>query len=117
LPYHDDPGDYTDANIDSCYTKRLRRIHVSEMDPSMLIGFLIRDEADWDDWKASIGKAKGRPLVFISGQAQNMIGSPVERASAIDEVESLSDDDDDLTVLDANEASVTDGSMSWPEPN
>lgn len=36
------------------HTTRLRKLHLNEMDPSMLIGFLIKDEADYEAWKSSM---------------------------------------------------------------
>ncbi len=47
LPYYQDTREYTPDDIGSCHTRRLRCLHIREMDPSMLIGFLIRDEDDW----------------------------------------------------------------------
>lgn len=51
LPYHSSLSEYTPQEIESCHTKRLRRIHLREMDPSMLLAFLIKDENDWNDWR------------------------------------------------------------------
>lgn len=69
------------------------------MDPSMLIGFLIKDEDDWDTWKDSVKYVQGKAIITVADRDPAR-GTPSERASAIDEVETLSDDDDD-TVLDA----------------
>lgn len=96
LPYHENPGAYTKADIDSCHTRRLRHLHVGDMDPSMLIGFLIRDEDDWDMWKSSVNHVQGKAIVNVSAHDPAM-GLPSGRAEAIDEVETLSDDAD--TVL------------------
>ena len=54
LPLHQDLDSYTPADIDSCHTRRLRRIHLQEMDPSMLIAFLVKDHDDWIDWRTRI---------------------------------------------------------------
>lgn len=58
----------------------------------MLIGFLIRDETDWNDWKERVRSAPGKPIIHIlTGD------SPVDqghgRQSAVDEVEALDDSD------------------------
>ena len=29
---------------------------LSGLDPSMLIGFLVKDEADWVDWRRRVGE-------------------------------------------------------------
>jgi len=89
---------YNAEDVDSCHTRRLRRLHVREMDPSMLIGFLIRDEDDWDSWKSSVKHVQGKAIITVS-EHDPARGMAAERQGAIDEVETLSDDDDD-TVLD-----------------
>ncbi|THW92388.1 hypothetical protein D6D15_03189 [Aureobasidium pullulans] len=48
------PLPLSDADIATCHTRRLRLISFQDVDPSMLLGFLIRDESDWDAWKAAI---------------------------------------------------------------
>ena len=99
LPYRENPNDYTTEELGSCHTRRLRHLHVEDMDPSMLIGFLIKDEDDWDTWKSAVKHVQGKSIITVSPHdpARGM-GSC--RAEAIDEVETLSDDDDD-TILDA----------------
>ncbi|KAF4992059.1 hypothetical protein FGRMN_7410 [Fusarium graminum] len=95
LPYHENPAEYTDEEIASCHTSRLRRIHVREMDPSMLIGFLIRSEDDWQDWKRRVKHVQGKSIIHIAERNAVLGGSNEGRESAIDEVETLSDDDTD----------------------
>lgn len=80
----------------------------------MLIGFLIRDEQDWSDWKTRIqrpgnmagdGQSKAKPIVHVhagpeSGDAvRRQDGSSGERASALDEVLSCDDDSGDEAAL------------------
>ncbi|KAI1053444.1 hypothetical protein LB505_012187 [Fusarium chuoi] len=100
LPYHENPMDYTSEEIESCHTARLRRIHVREMDPSMLIGFLIRSEEDWKDWKRSVKHVQGKSIIHVAQQNAVHGGSSEGREGAIDEVETLSDDDTD-TIQEA----------------
>lgn len=66
----------------------------------MLMGFLIRDEDDWDMWKSAVKHVQGKAIINVSahGPATGMTAGA--RAEAIDEVETLSDDDND-TVLGA----------------
>jgi cysteine protease ATG4 len=78
--------------IDSCHTRKLRRLHVEKMDPSMLIGFLIRTEEDWQDWKRRVMSTQGAPIIHVS-DIDIETSSPSERASALDEVEALDDDE------------------------
>ncbi|KAK3346221.1 hypothetical protein B0T25DRAFT_460084 [Lasiosphaeria hispida] len=99
LPYHKDPSDYTEEEMDTCHTRRLRHLHIEDMDPSMLIGFLIKDEDDWDLWKGSVKHVQGKAIINVSPHDPER-GMGSTRAGAIDEVETLSDDDAD-TVLNA----------------
>ena len=65
------------------------------MDPSMLIGFLIRDRDDWDDWRRSVTDVPGKPVVHVADKEPVMIGQVAERPGAVDEVETLDDDEDE----------------------
>jgi cysteine protease ATG4 len=91
---------YSIADIDSCHTRRLRRIHVRELDPSMLIAFLIKDEEGWRKWRREIENTSGKAVIRIEDNDPALLGIGGERAGAISEVESFDDDDDD-TILDA----------------
>ncbi|KAL8849456.1 MAG: hypothetical protein Q9221_005538 [Calogaya cf. arnoldii] len=93
LPRYSDVNEYNKEDIDSCHTRRLRRIPIQEMDPSMLIGFLIRDRDDWDDWRGRVTEVPGKPVVHVADKEPMMIGQVAERPGAVDEVETLDDDD------------------------
>lgn len=60
LPYHQDVTDYTDLDFDDCHTTRIRRMPMTDMDPSMLIGFLIKDEAAWTVFKDKMNESQGK---------------------------------------------------------
>lgn len=98
LPYHANPSDYTEEEMATCHTRRLRGLRISEMDPSMLIGFLIKDEADWEDWKRRIKEVKGKAIVTLFDKEPPVPGQTTERKEAVDEVETFDDTDDDETV-------------------
>ncbi|KAI9787657.1 MAG: Cysteine protease atg4 [Geoglossum umbratile] len=98
LPLHDNPNDYSSEDIDSCHTRRLRRLHVKDMDPSMLIAFLIRNEEDWKAWRRSVSQVSGKAVIHVADLQPALHGHGVERESAVDEVEAFDDDDDDMTV-------------------
>ena len=93
LPYHDRVDEYSDADISSCHTRRLRRLNIQDMDPSMLIGFLIRDEEDWNTWSAAVQQVPGKAIIHVADHSRTRQGSAHERHSAIDEVESFDEDD------------------------
>lgn len=83
--------------MDSVHTRRLRRLHVREMDPSMLIGFLIQDEDDWEEWKRNVKHVQGKAVIHVAEYDPTHPGGAGGRDGAIDEVEILSDDDDEVT--------------------
>ncbi|KAM3069925.1 Cysteine protease atg4 [Clarireedia jacksonii] len=99
LPFKDRVEDYTVEEIDSCHTRRLRRLHIKEMDPSMLIAFLIKDENDWKEWRRAVKEVQGKGVIHVADKDPALYGLGEEREGAIDEVESFDDDDED-TVLD-----------------
>lgn len=98
LPFHSNASDYTEEEIATCHTRRLRGLRISEMDPSMLIGFLIKDEADWEDWKRRLREVKGKAIVNVYDKEPPVPGETKERKEAVDEVETFDDDEDDETV-------------------
>lgn len=83
----DDP--YTDEEIETYHTRRLRRIHIRDMDPSMLIGFIIKDREDWAHWKSGVS-AQEKPIVHVLSESNTAVFKG--REGAIDEVEVLDDD-------------------------
>jgi len=101
LPLPSNMEDYTPEDIASCHTRRLRRIHVQEMDPSMLLAFLIRDEDDWKDWRQAVQEVQGKAIVHVADRDPALHGLGAERDAAIDEVETFDDEDDDDIILDA----------------
>lgn len=99
LPLPDNVDEYTETDVDSCHTRRLRRLHIKEMDPSMLISFLIRDENDWAAWRTGVSCVQGKAVIQVADKAPRLNGMGAEREGAVDEVESCDDDEDDETVL------------------
>lgn len=93
LPYKENINEYTAEEIDSCHTSRLRRLHVQEMDPSMLIGFIIRSEKEWEEWRCGINYVQGKAIIHVADHDPMLQNKPEGREGAIDEVELLSDDD------------------------
>ncbi|KAJ5162459.1 hypothetical protein N7492_007851 [Penicillium capsulatum] len=92
VPYRGAGETYAPEEIDTYHTRRLRRIHIKDMDPSMLIGFLIKDDADWADWKERVRSTPGKPIVhIIAGSTPSYEGHG--RREALDEVEVLDDSD------------------------
>lgn len=65
----------------------------------MLIAFLIRSEDDWRDWRRCVKHVQGKAIIHVADRNPMLGGSIEGREGAIDEVETLSDDDTD-TVLE-----------------
>lgn len=57
----------------------------------MLIGFLIMNETDWEDWKQRVSSSPGKPIVHIFPN-EPVVSPGHEREAALDEVEALDDD-------------------------
>ena len=93
LLWHKNSGEYTAEEIDSCHTRRLRRLHIKDMDPSMLLAFLIRDKLDWRNWRQAISKVEGKQIVHVADSEPMYQGHPAERASALSEVETFDDEE------------------------
>ncbi|CCH41822.1 putative cysteine protease atg4 [Wickerhamomyces ciferrii] len=51
-------------DVNSVHTKKLRKIHLSEVDPSMLLGFLIKDENEWIQWKEKVQNSPTKTSVI-----------------------------------------------------
>ncbi|KAL1746117.1 peptidase family C54-domain-containing protein [Schizophyllum fasciatum] len=86
---------YTAAETRTFHCERVRKMPMSGLDPSMLIGFLCKDRADWDDWRARMGKLSKFPL-SIQDEPPNWMPS---------DVESMSDE----LIYDDDESEITDG--------
>ncbi|MCJ1378010.1 Cysteine protease atg4 [Xylographa soralifera] len=108
LLWHELGDDYTVEEIDSCHTRRLRRLHVKDMDPSMLVAFLIRDETDWHTWRQAIGKTKGKSIIHVADSEPAYQGHAVERAEAIAEVQTFDDEEDEDRTIDEGDGELID---------
>ncbi|KAG5925764.1 hypothetical protein E4U42_003988 [Claviceps africana] len=107
LPYHKDVIRYTKEDIDTCHTSRIRKIHVREMDPSMLVGFLIQNEEDWFEWKRCVKHVQGKSIINVADRHPANDQQSISGRSIFDEVEPLSDNEEAGTIRPAqgNEAS------------
>jgi len=92
------PAQPSDEDVESCHTRRVRRLDLAQMDPSMLLGFLLRDQEDFDAWRKAVGSSEGKPIVHVHEREPGYVmGS--ERPEAVDEVETwdegTGDEEDD----------------------
>jgi cysteine protease ATG4 len=81
-------------DVATCHTRRLRRLSLAEMDPSMLLGFLVRSRADFDNWRAALLAIPGKAIIHVH-ENEPKYETGFERPGAEDEVETMDDDDDD----------------------
>ncbi|KAI9654903.1 MAG: Cysteine protease atg4 [Alyxoria varia] len=109
-PHHTRPAlrrrsnvdEYDDEETSSCHTRRLRRIPLEQMDPSMLIAFLFKDEEDWRDWKRRMESVPGKNVVHVAAARPSGQGHSMERDGAVDEVQTFDDENDDEDYDDDN---------------
>ncbi|KAL8738929.1 MAG: hypothetical protein Q9181_000381 [Wetmoreana brouardii] len=73
LPLRSDVMEYTREDIDSCHTRRLRRLPIQDMDP----------------------KVQGKPVIHVADKEPVMNGQGPERHSAVDDVETFDEDEND----------------------
>jgi len=56
---------YRMEELKTFHCDRVRKMPLSGLDPSMLIGFLCRDEADWWDFRKRVGEVCCAPLLLF----------------------------------------------------
>lgn len=66
---------YAMTDIRTFHCEKVRKMHLSGLDPSMLLGFLCKDEADYQDFRARVmelGK-KYKPIFSIQAEPPNWV--------------------------------------------
>ncbi len=58
---------YAPQELKTFHCERVRKMPLSGLDPSMLLGFLCKDESDWKDFRARVAD--------VSGSMQNSVRS------------------------------------------
>lgn len=91
LPWHEDGAKYTSSEVDSCHTRRLRSLLIEEMDPSMLIGFLVKDLDDWSKWRKQIESGAGKPIINIGDHEPSFVDL-TEQENSVDQVVTFDDE-------------------------
>jgi len=61
----------------------------------MLIAFLFRSETDWQSWRSSIAEAPGKAIFHVAPAGPTQYAYGTEREGALDEVETLDDEEQD----------------------
>ncbi|KAI4520320.1 hypothetical protein K525DRAFT_257674 [Schizophyllum commune Loenen D] len=85
---------YTAAETRTFHCERVRKMPMSGLDPSMLIGFLCKDRADWEDWRARVSQLP-KAIFAVQDEPPNWMPSDVESMS-----DELIYDDDESEMTD-----------------
>ncbi|KAF9043299.1 peptidase family C54-domain-containing protein [Panaeolus papilionaceus] len=92
---------YSAAELKTFHCERVRKMPLSGLDPSMLIGFLCRDEADWEDFK--------RRVEHLPRQIFSLQDEPPSWPSDSDDnmgLESISEPDPDDILLEDDDSGL-----------
>ncbi|KAK9465462.1 hypothetical protein V1512DRAFT_249118 [Lipomyces arxii] len=120
LPFKADISTYTDEELNSVHTTRVRSITLDAMDPSMLIGFLVKDRDDWVNWKEAVAKFKGRQFIHIYQSEPSFGPTGLDDSHQMPSFEVNSDDPEEFEIdrdLDSPDVVVAlddDGEESLP---
>ncbi|KAJ3758700.1 cysteine protease [Lentinula raphanica] len=96
---------YSAAELKTFHCDRVRKMPLSGLDPSMLIGFLCRDEKDWLDFRSRVEKLP-MPILTVADEAPSWAAESadtmgLESMSDPDEVDTLEfGDEDDSRIGD-----------------
>ena len=76
-----------------CHTRRVRALRIADVDPSMLVGFVVRTRAELEAWRLGVeaAAAGGGKAVVQVHEREPRYASGIERAGAVDEVETWDD--------------------------
>ncbi|KAG6909903.1 hypothetical protein DXG01_014717 [Tephrocybe rancida] len=97
---------YPAAELRMFHCERVRKMPLSGLDPSMLIGFLCKDEADWEDFRGRVGELPRTvfsvqeepptwPVNFDDNMGLESISEPDPEDQDQDEDDERDDDDED----------------------
>ncbi|KAM0789478.1 hypothetical protein ACM66B_000298 [Microbotryomycetes sp. NB124-2] len=71
-------GAYSDSDLSSFHCDKVRKMPLSALDPSMLVGFLINDERDWDDFCARVRRLsiETKPIFSVAPSPPSWMRRP-----------------------------------------
>lgn len=88
------PLDPSSEDIASCHTRRVRKLGIAELDPSMLLGFLVRSQEEFEEWRKAVTAVPGKPIIHVHDTESKYATGP-ERPGAVDEVEAWETGDEE----------------------
>lgn len=89
------PLDPSAEDIATCHTRRVRKLGIAELDPSMLLGFLVRSREEFEEWRKAVAALPGKAIIHIHDTESKYATGP-ERPGAVDEVEAWETGDEDM---------------------
>ncbi|KAJ4469197.1 peptidase family C54-domain-containing protein [Lentinula aciculospora] len=100
---------YSAAELKTFHCDRVRKMPLSGLDPSMLIGFLCRDEKDWVDLRRRVGQLPKTIFSILdeapSWAADSADNMGLESMSDPDEVDTIELGDEDDSRLEEDDPS------------
>ncbi|KAH9016405.1 hypothetical protein EDB83DRAFT_2508558 [Lactarius deliciosus] len=91
---------YSATDLRTFHCDRVRKMPLSGLDPSMLIGFLCKTEADWIDLRRRVAELfKNHKTIF------SIVDEPPSWSDADDSLESMSDPDEEEDMPDDKDSS------------
>lgn len=97
---------YSAAELKTFHCDRIRKMPLSGLDPSMLLGFLCKDEADWIDLRARIAdlskNPKLKPIFSVQDEPPNWPSDLDDDNMGLESID-MDLDDDDEDALDTRE--------------
>ncbi|KAI9461081.1 cysteine protease required for autophagy [Russula earlei] len=91
---------YSPAELRTFHCERVRKMPLSGLDPSMLIGFLCKDEADWVDLRERVTELfKNHKTIF------SIVDEPPSWSDVDDSLESMSEPDEEEDMPEDKDSS------------
>ncbi|THH00355.1 hypothetical protein EW026_g2186 [Hermanssonia centrifuga] len=100
---------YSSSELKTFHCDRVRKMPLSGLDPSMLIGFLCKDEADWIDLKTRITELNRKSkatVIYLQDEPPNWPSDSEMGLESISEPDiDIPDDDDEFSDAEDHERS------------
>ncbi|KAJ7075202.1 peptidase family C54-domain-containing protein [Mycena belliarum] len=93
---------YSAAELRTFHCERVRKMPLSGLDPSMLLGFVCRDEAEWVDLRRRVGELP-RTIFAIQDEPPSWPGADDDD----DMLESISDPEEEAALDDGDVSSAS----------
>lgn len=103
------PDSLNKESLETVHTRRIRMLNLCEMDPSMLMGVLIKDKEDWENWKRSVESTPLQSIIHISPEPIAIRRSSVSVSNDDDSdfIDVLLEQDDDDIITESEDEMKT----------